>query len=108
MRGARFREQCSSGLKLAAAVDEAIQVIRRGVNAAGKAGCSGWRSAIELEVQHTKAVNQSIDESIVIDAPDDETLAKFQLATGALGNIRTETLRAFSEEEYRRIIAALP
>ena len=45
---------------------------------------------------------------IVFEAPDDETAVKLALATCSLGNIRTETLRAFTEEEYRKIIAALP
>ncbi len=44
----------------------------------------------------------------IIEAPDDETMAKFALSLGARGNVRTETLRAFTEEEYRSIIAALP
>ena len=44
----------------------------------------------------------------VIEAPDDETMAKVALALGALGNFRTETMRAFSEDEYRAIVAALP
>jgi len=30
------------------------------------------------------------------------------LATGAQGNVRTETLRAFTEAEYRNLLAALP
>jgi uncharacterized protein with GYD domain len=30
------------------------------------------------------------------------------LMIGAQGNIRTETLRAFTEDEYRKMIAALP
>ncbi|MHC4228569.1 MAG: GYD domain-containing protein [Planctomycetota bacterium] len=42
------------------------------------------------------------------EAPDDETLAKLNLALGSTGAIRTETLRAFTEEEYRKIIAAMP
>lgn len=44
----------------------------------------------------------------IIEAPDDEAMAKFALSLGARGNVRTETLRAFTEEEYRSIIAALP
>jgi uncharacterized protein with GYD domain len=44
----------------------------------------------------------------VVEAPDDATIAKLALATGALGNIRTETLRAFTEDEYRKLIAGLP
>jgi uncharacterized protein with GYD domain len=48
-------------------------------------------------------------DSIVIgEAPDDETAAKIALAIGALGSVRTETLRAFTEDEYRKIISAIP
>ena len=48
------------------------------------------------------------DAVLVAEAPDDETAAKLALAIGSAGNIRTETLRAFPEGEYRKIIAALP
>ena len=48
------------------------------------------------------------DAVVVSEAPDDETAAKLALAIGSAGAIRTETLRAFPEEEYRKIIAALP
>ncbi len=44
----------------------------------------------------------------VVEAPDDETMAKIALSLGSQGNIRTETLRAFTEDEYREIIAGLP
>jgi uncharacterized protein with GYD domain len=47
-------------------------------------------------------------DAVVGEAPDDETVAKLALAIGAQGSIRTETLRAFTEDEYRKIIAALP
>jgi uncharacterized protein with GYD domain len=29
------------------------------------------------------------------------------LATGALGNVSTQTLKAFTEAEYRKIVASL-
>lgn len=48
------------------------------------------------------------DAVIVSDVPDDETVAKLALGVGSQGNVRTETLRAFTEDEYRKIIAALP
>jgi uncharacterized protein with GYD domain len=41
-------------------------------------------------------------------APNDEVVAKVALATASQGSLKTETLRAFTEDEYRRIIAALP
>lgn len=44
----------------------------------------------------------------VVEAPDDETIAKVALALGSKGSVRSETLRAFTEDEYRKIIAGLP
>ncbi|HEX2242337.1 MAG TPA: GYD domain-containing protein [Gammaproteobacteria bacterium] len=44
----------------------------------------------------------------IVEAPNDEALAKVVLASAAKGSVRTQTLRAFTEDEYRKIIAALP
>jgi uncharacterized protein with GYD domain len=41
----------------------------------------------------------------LMDAPDDETLAAGLLAVAGQGNIRTTTLRAFSRDEMRSVIA---
>lgn len=38
-----------------------------------------------------------------VEAPNDETIAKFVLGVAAGGNVRTKTLKAFSESEYRAI-----
>ncbi|MEE9250271.1 MAG: GYD domain-containing protein [Alphaproteobacteria bacterium] len=40
--------------------------------------------------------------------PSDEAAATFALGTGSGGNVRSTTLKAFPESEYRRIIDALP
>jgi len=48
------------------------------------------------------------DAIIVTEAPDDETVAKLVLAAGARGNARTETLRAFTEDEAKKIASELP
>jgi uncharacterized protein with GYD domain len=50
----------------------------------------------------------SFDMVSVIEAPDDETLAKHVLTVAAAGNLRTITLKAFPEDSYRSIIANLP
>ncbi|MEK7205253.1 MAG: GYD domain-containing protein [candidate division NC10 bacterium] len=50
----------------------------------------------------------SYDLAIVAEAPSDDVITKFALASGSLGNIRTTTLKAFPETEYRKIIGALP
>jgi len=49
----------------------------------------------------------SYDGVSIIEAPNDEAIAKFALMTGAAGNIRTTTLKAFPEDAYRKIIASL-
>jgi uncharacterized protein with GYD domain len=43
----------------------------------------------------------------IIEAPDDETVARLLLAVGAQGNARTTTLRAFSEEQFAEMAASL-
>jgi uncharacterized protein with GYD domain len=48
------------------------------------------------------------DAVVISEAQDDETVAKLSPAIGALGNVRTETLRAFTEEAYGRIVGELP
>ena len=45
---------------------------------------------------------------VISEAPDDAAAAKVALAVGSAGNVTTETLRAFTEDEYREIVAALP
>jgi uncharacterized protein with GYD domain len=39
-----------------------------------------------------------------IEAPDDETISVLALKLGQLGNVRTETMRAYTEEEFARIV----
>ena len=48
------------------------------------------------------------DMVITIEGPDDETVAKAVLATGMQGNVSTEILKAFNEDEYRGIVSSLP
>ena len=44
----------------------------------------------------------------VIEMPDDAAYAKAMLALGSKGGVRTESLVAFTQEEYRKIIESLP
>jgi uncharacterized protein with GYD domain len=47
------------------------------------------------------------DAVIISEFPSDEVVAKFLLSTGLMGNISTQTLKAFTENEYRKIVASL-
>ena len=48
------------------------------------------------------------DVVFIFEAPDDTTAAKGLTALAAQGNVHTQTLRAFSEDEARTILGGLP
>jgi uncharacterized protein with GYD domain len=64
--------------------------------------------AMGAELKQFYLVTGQYDIVVISEAPDDETVSKVAIAIGSAGSIRTETLRAFTEEEYRNIIASLP
>jgi uncharacterized protein with GYD domain len=45
---------------------------------------------------------------IVSEMPNDEAVAKLTLTLGSAGNVRTRTMRAFNEAEFRKIVQSLP
>jgi uncharacterized protein with GYD domain len=47
------------------------------------------------------------DFAILLEAPSDEVASKFLLNTAVLGNIRSTTMKAFTEDEYKAILASL-
>ena len=47
------------------------------------------------------------DAVVITEEPDDSAAAGLRLAIGSMGNVSTETMRAFTEEEYRDIIDGL-
>ncbi len=48
------------------------------------------------------------DAVVVFEAPDDDTAAKLVLKVASLGNVKFETMPAFTEDEYRKVIASIP
>ena len=48
------------------------------------------------------------DAVVVCEAPDDDTAAKLILKVASLGNVKFETMPAFTEDEYRKVIASIP
>jgi uncharacterized protein with GYD domain len=64
--------------------------------------------SLGAELKEFYLVTGAYDIVIISEAPNDEVMAKLALSIGAKGSVRTETLRAFKEDEYRKIISALP
>lgn len=48
------------------------------------------------------------DVACIVDAPDDAAITALGLSIGALGNVRTQCLRAFTADEIGTIIDKLP
>jgi len=50
----------------------------------------------------------AFDAVFIAEAPDDETITAFAVSMGSLGNIRTQTMRAFSAGEMNKILEKIP
>ena len=48
------------------------------------------------------------DIAVVTEFPDDQTAARFLLGLAQQGNVRSTTMKAFTENEMREIIGGLP
>ena len=47
------------------------------------------------------------DVVVLLDAPNDETVSAFSLKMGSLGNVKSQTMRAFRVEEMESILAKI-
>ena len=45
---------------------------------------------------------------LVLEAPDDETIAAVMLGLGSIGNVTSHTLRGFNADEMKEIIPRVP
>jgi uncharacterized protein with GYD domain len=82
----------------------------RGVKDAPKRSQAARELAKKLgvEVKQIYLTSGENDLLIIVDAPSGDNVAKFALATGSLGNVRTRTARAWSEPEFQQLISELP
>ena len=62
---------------------------------------------IGITIQKFYMTTGAHDMVVIVDAPDSETMAKFTLMLGMGGNLRSTTMKAFSEDAYRRITGSL-
>ncbi len=73
-----------------------LDAAKRAIQAAG-----GERKALYL-------VMGQYDFVLITEFPNDEVAARFAIGNAMQGHVRTETMRAFTEDEYRKIVASLP
>lgn len=68
---------------------------------------SAAAAKLRIKVKDTYWTMGAYDAVLVADAPDDEAIAALTLSVGALGNIRTQTMRAYTADEMSKIVAKM-
>ena len=62
---------------------------------------------VNVKVREIHWIMGRYDVIVVAEAPDDETISRLTLGLGMMGNVKTETLRAFSAQEMNQIVKGL-
>jgi uncharacterized protein with GYD domain len=86
--------------------EQGVKTARETVNRGEQA-----RQAIEGmggRLHTTLWVQGAYDVVAIAEWPDEDSAMAFLLATGMQGNLRTETMRAFTAEDMQRILQKLP
>jgi uncharacterized protein with GYD domain len=60
-----------------------------------------------VKIKDTYLTMGRYDLVCLVEAPDDESYATAMLTLGSQGNIQTETLKAFTEDQYRKICGSV-
>ena len=62
---------------------------------------------LDIAVKETYWFLGYYDIALIVEAPDETSMTALGLSIGALGNVHTQTLRAFSAEEINRVLGRM-
>jgi uncharacterized protein with GYD domain len=90
-----------------------VQFTDKGIQAAKQTTqrIADWAAEVQSKGVSVKQMYWTLgqyDQVCVFEAPDDETAASVLLTADMLGNIRTQTMRAFTTAEMDKILAKVP
>ena|SRR5687768_15240982 len=63
---------------------------------------------VGVEVKQIYLTSGESDLVVIVETPSGDNVAKFAMALGMQGNVRTKTARAWSEAEFHKMISELP
>lgn len=63
---------------------------------------------VGCEIKEFYLTSGDSDLIAIVETPSGDNVAKLAMALGAQGNIRTKTVRAWTEAEYEKMISELP
>ena len=61
-----------------------------------------------IDIKEVYLTSGDADLLAIVDTPNGDNVAKFALALGAQGNVRTRTARAWPQSEFQKLISELP
>jgi uncharacterized protein with GYD domain len=63
---------------------------------------------LNIDIKQVYMTNGHDDILLILESATGDNIAKFALALSSQGNVRTRTVRAWSEEEMTKLISELP
>jgi uncharacterized protein with GYD domain len=63
---------------------------------------------VGVEIKDVYLTSGDSDLLAIVDAPNGDNMAKFAMALGAGGNVRTRTARAWTATEFQKLVSELP
>ena len=61
-----------------------------------------------VDIKEVYLTSGDEDIVLIVDTPNGDNVAKFAMALGSQGNVRSRTVRAWPEAEMRKMISELP
>jgi uncharacterized protein with GYD domain len=61
-----------------------------------------------IEIKELYLTSGDADIVVILETPNGDNVAKFAMAIGAQGNVRTRTVRAWTQAEMQKMISELP
>jgi len=82
----------------------------RGIKDAPKraAAARDLAKKVGVDIKNLYLTSGDSDLVVITETANGDNQAKFALALGSLGNVRSRTARAWTAEEYQKIVAGLP
>jgi uncharacterized protein with GYD domain len=63
---------------------------------------------VGVEIKQVYLTSGDSDLVVMVETPNGDNMAKFALALGMQGNVHTRTARAWTMEEFQKLVAELP
>jgi len=86
--------------------DQGIRAVKDAPKRAQAA--SDLAKKVGVEIREVYLTSGDNDLLLIIDAANGDNVAKFALALGSQGNVRTRTSRAWPQSEFQKLISELP